>query len=149
MVATQVSTEDNSPIDKYEEGCEYDREDDRKDIMLFNEKNTEEEVSSRHKGESSSSDSSERSDNSNTDDDINGAKENNCYGDGNGGGDRDTGARGGSAEWLGSLGPSALTEAFGDKAKAKASSSTKSRKPKVGENKNKIVQKGKDTKKLV
>ena len=47
--ATQASKEDNSPIDEYEEGCDYDQEDDRKDTGLSDEKNAEEEASSRHK----------------------------------------------------------------------------------------------------
>ena len=93
-------------------------------------KNTKEEASSRHKDESSSSDSSERSDNNNDDDDRTGAEDNNCYG--KGGGDRNTGARRGSAEWIGFLSLRALSETFGAMAKAKASSSTKSRKPEVG-----------------
>ena len=97
--------------------------------MLSNEKYTEEEASSSHEGEFLSLDSLERSDNNDEGNDGTGAEENNCYGDGEDGSDgvddRNTGARGGSAEWLGSLGPSALTEAFSDMAKAKASSSTK------------------------
>ena len=100
-------------------------------------KNTEDEASSRHEGESSLSDLSERYDD-NDDDDDDGivAKDNNCYEDGDstggGGVDKSTGARGGSAEWMGFLSLSALSETFGAMAKAKASSSTKSRKSEVG-----------------
>ena len=75
--ATQASTEYNSPIDEYEEGREYNQEDSRKDTVLSNAKNTEEEASLRHKGESSSLDLSERSDDSNEDDDRNNPKDNN------------------------------------------------------------------------
>ena len=88
----------------------------------------------RHEGESSSSDSSEMSDDNDDDDYGTGSKDNTCYrvgdgdGDGDGGGDRNTSARGGSAEWVGFLSPSALLETFGDMAKAKASSSTKYKK---------------------
>ena len=35
----QASTEDNSPIDEYEEGLDYDREDDHEDTRLLDEKN--------------------------------------------------------------------------------------------------------------
>ena len=52
--AAQASTEYNSPIDEYEKDCEYNQEDDHKYTRLLNEKNTKEEASSRHKGESSS-----------------------------------------------------------------------------------------------
>ena len=38
--ATQDSTEENSPIDKYEECCEYDQEDNRIDTRLSDEKHT-------------------------------------------------------------------------------------------------------------
>ena len=38
--ATQASTEDKSPIVEYEESREYEREDNRKDTMLSNAKNT-------------------------------------------------------------------------------------------------------------
>ena len=96
--------------------------------MLSNAKNTKEGASSRHEGESSSSDSSERSDKNNEDDDGTGAKDNNCYGNGDGGGGRNTSAVGGFAEYMGFLSPSALTEALGAMAKVKASSSKKSRK---------------------
>ena len=48
--ATQASTEYNYHINKYKEGCEYDMEDDRKDTVLSDAKNTEEEASSRQKG---------------------------------------------------------------------------------------------------
>ena len=82
----------------------------------------------RHEGESSSSDSLERSDENDEDDDGTGAKDNNCYGDGDGVGDRNTGAGKGSVEWLGFLSLRALTEVLGDLAKAKAPSLTKSRK---------------------
>ena len=102
---TQASTEDNSVIDEYEEGCEYDREDNCEDTVLSNENTTKEEASSRHEGESSSSDSSERYDENDDDDDGTSAKDNTCYGDGNCYGDGDcdgrddgnTGGRGGSA----------------------------------------------------
>ena len=90
-------------------------------------KKTNEEASLRHEGESSSSDSSDSDDND-YDDDGTGAKYKTCYGDGNGGGDSNTGAGGGSAEWMRFLIPSALSETFGDMAKAKASLSTKSKK---------------------
>ena len=81
----------------------------------------------RHEVESWSLDSSERSDNNDDDDEGTGAKDKNCYGnsDGDGGGDRNTGARGGSTECLGFLSLSAITEAFNAMAKSKASSSTK------------------------
>ena len=67
--------------------------------MLSNAKNTEKEALSRHKSESSSSDSFERSDDNNEDDYRTGAKDNNCYGAGAGdsagaddsGGDRKSG----------------------------------------------------------
>ena len=72
--ATQSSTEDNSPIEEYEEGCEYDREYDREDTVLLDATNTKEEASSRHEGESPSSDLSERSDENDDDDDGIGAK---------------------------------------------------------------------------
>ena len=77
------------------------------------------------------SDSLERSDNKDDDDDRTGSKDKKCYGDGagvgNGRGDSNTGTRGSSVEWMGFLIPSALLEKFGAMAKAKASSSTKSR----------------------
>ena len=41
----QSSTEDNSPIDEEYKDCEYDQEDDRKDTVLSDSKNTEEESS--------------------------------------------------------------------------------------------------------
>ena len=89
----------------------------------------------RHEGKSLSSDLSD-SDNNDDDDDENGAKDNICYdtntGDGNGG-DDSNGARGGSAEGMHFLIPSALLELLGAMAKAIASSSTKSGKnPKLG-----------------
>ena len=96
--ATKASTEDNSPIDEYEEGREYNREDDRKETVILDAKKTEEEASLRHEGKLPSSDLSERSYDNNDDDDGTGSKENNCYGDGDGGGDRNTGAEGGSTE---------------------------------------------------
>ena len=73
------------------------------------------------------------SDGNNNDDDKNGAKDNNCYSDGDGanisdGGDDSIGARGGSVEWMRFLNPSALLEKLGAMAKAKASLSKKSRK---------------------
>ena len=122
------------PIEKYEEGCEYNREDDREDTGILDAKNTEEEASSRHESESLSSDSLEKSDNNNDDDNGAGAEAKKYYvaGSGDGGGDRNTGARGGSAECMGFLIPSELSETFGAMAKAKASSSTKSRKLKFG-----------------
>ena len=99
--------------------------------MLSYAKNTEEEASSRHKGESLLSDSSDSDDNDD-DDDETGAKDNTCYGDtdgdganaSNGGGDS-TGAGEGSAEWMQFLSPSALSEMLGAMAKAKESSSKK------------------------
>ena len=63
------------PIDKYEERREYDREDDCKDTGLSDEKNTEEEASSRHEGESSSLDSSD-SDVNDDDNEDTGANDN-------------------------------------------------------------------------
>ena len=118
--------------------------------MLSDAKDTREKASLRPEGESLLLDSSERSDNNDEDDDGNDAKEKNCYDYGNSGGHRNTGARGGSAEWLGFLSLSALTEAFGAMAKAKASSSKKSRKNlKLGKSKNKIARNGKAAKKLV
>ena len=89
-------------------------------------KNTEEEASLRHEGESSFSYSSERSNDNDEDDDGTGAKDKNCYRDG--GGDRNTGARGGSAEWMGFLRPSTPTEALDATEKPKAPLSTKPRK---------------------
>ena len=102
---TQASTEDNSPIEKYEEGREYNLEDERKDTGLSDEKNTEEEASLRHKGEFLSSDLLDYDDNDDDDDETS-AEDNNWYGNsdganagaGNGGGDRNTGAGGGSME---------------------------------------------------
>ena len=106
--------------------------------MLSDAKTTEKKTSSRYEGELTSLDSFERSDDSNEDDDKTGAKNNNFYGnrngDGDGGGDRYTGAEGGYSEWLGFLSPSALFETVGAMAKAKASSSTKSRKNQSWEN---------------
>ena len=92
-------------------------------------KNIEEESSSRHEGELSSSNSSV-SDNNNDDDDGTSAKENTCYvyGDVGGRGDRNNGAGGGFAEWMWFLNTIALSETFGDMAKAKASMSKKARK---------------------
>ena len=85
----------------------------------------------RHKGESSSSDSSDSDDNDDGGDET-GAKDNTCYSDSNGavdgGGDRNTGAIGASAEWIPFLSPRALSETLGAMEKAKASSSTKSKK---------------------
>ena len=71
--ATQDSTEDNYPIGKYEEGRGYYQGNDRKDTVVLDTKNTNEEASLRHEGESSLSDSSERSDNNDDDDDVTGA----------------------------------------------------------------------------
>ena len=73
-------------------------------------------------------DSLERSEDNNEDDDGTRVENNNCYGNGDGRGDGNTGDRGGLAECLGFLSPSAPTEALGVMAKAKASLSTKSRK---------------------
>ena len=42
--ATQYSADDNSQVDEYGEGCEYNQEDNRKDIVLYNIKNIEEEA---------------------------------------------------------------------------------------------------------
>ena len=83
-----------------------------------------------------SSNLSESSDKKYEDDDRTGAKDNNCDNDGAGagarivncGGDRNTGAGGGSAKLIGFLSPSTRKEALGAMAKAKASSSTASRK---------------------
>ena len=82
----------------------------------------------------SSSDLSERSDDNDEDDDGTGSEDNNCDGNGNcdGRGDRNTGAGGGSVEWMRFLSPSALAEALGAMAKAKASLSKKLKKTKVG-----------------
>ena len=88
--------------------------------------------------------------NDDDDDDGTSAKEDTCYRDGdgagasagavNGGGDRNTGARGGSAESMRLLSPSALSETSGAMAKAKASSLTKLRKNlKLVKIKNKIA----------
>ena len=106
---------------------------------LSDEKNTEEEASSRHEGESSSLDSSDSDDNDDDNEDT-GAKDNTCYGDGgganagngNGGGDRNTGTGGVSVEWMRFLSPSALSETLGATAKSNTSSSTKSRRIEVG-----------------
>ena len=155
--ATQASTEDNSYIEEYEEGREFDWEDDREDTVLSYAKNTKEEASSMHEGESLSSDSSDSSDSDdNDDDDYNtGAKDNTCYGSGEGtgagdGGCDSTGAGGGSMEWMRFLSPSALSETLDGTAKAKASSSTKFEKNlKLGKSKNRIAWKGKAAKKLV
>ena len=95
-------------------------------------KNTKKEASLGHEGESLSSDLSERSEDNDEYDDGTGAKNNNC--DIEGEGDRNTGAWVGSAEWLRFLSPSALTEALGAMAKAKASFSEKPRKSEVGKN---------------
>ena len=79
----------------------------------------------------SSSDSSD-SKNNDDDDDRTGAKYNTCYDNGDNGGDRITGARGGSAEWILFLNMSALSETFSDMENTKAYSLTKSRKTEVG-----------------
>ena len=71
----------------------------------------------------SSSDSLERSYDNDDDDDGTGAEDKNCYRDGDGGGDMNTGSEGGSTEWMRFLSPSALSETFGAMVKAKASSS--------------------------
>ena len=71
-------------------------------------------------------------------------------GAGNVGGDRNTGAGGGSAEWMRFLIPIALSETFGAMANSKASSSTKTKKnPKLGKSKNKITRKGRAVNKFV
>ena len=74
-----------------------------------------------------SSDSSGRSDDNDDDDEETSAKDNTCYGDGNGDGgvDSNTGIGGGSAEYMGFLSPNALWETFGAMEKAKASVSSK------------------------
>ena len=77
--------------------------------MLYNAKGNEEEASSWHEGELSSSDLSESSDDKYEYEDITCAKDINDNGDG--GGDRNTGARGESAEWLGLISLGAKTEA--------------------------------------
>ena len=87
--ATQASTEDKSPINKYKEGNEYDQEDDQEDTVLSDTKNTEEEASSRQEGKSLLSDLSLRSDNNNEYDDGNGAEDNTCYVESNGNGNED------------------------------------------------------------
>ena len=51
VCATQSLTEDNSPINEYEGGREYELEYVRKDTVLSDVKNTEEEALSRHEGE--------------------------------------------------------------------------------------------------
>ena len=66
--ATQSSTENNSPIEKYEEGRQFDWDEHREDTGLSDEKNTEEEASLRHKGESPSLDLSDSEDNDDDDD---------------------------------------------------------------------------------
>ena len=75
--ATQASKEDNTPIDKYDGGREFEWEEDREDTVLSDEKKTKIEASSRHEGESLLSDSSDYDDNDD-DDDENGAKYNTC-----------------------------------------------------------------------
>ena len=75
--ATQASTEENSPINKYKEVRKYDREDDCKHTVIPDAKITKVESSSRHKVESSLSDSPERSDGNDDDYDGTGAKYNN------------------------------------------------------------------------
>ena len=135
--AIQSSTEDNYPIDEYKKGRDFDWEEDRKDTVLLYTKNTEKEASLRYEGESSSSDSSDSDDNDD-DDDKTSAKDNTCYGDGVGAGAGDGGGDstitgGGSVEWMRFLSPSALSETLGVMAKAKASSSTKSRKTRGSE----------------
>ena len=113
--ATEASTEDNSLIDEYKEGCEYYQWYDSEDTRLSDAKITEKEASSRHKGKSLLSDSSEMSDNSDDDDDGTGDGNNNWYGNGkvNSRGDNNNNSRGGSTEWMGFLNPNALSEIFG------------------------------------
>ena len=99
-------------------------------------KNTKEEASSRHKRELSLSDLSDSDDNDD-DDAETGAKDNTCYGDGNGadasnGKGDSTGAGGGSAEWMQFLILSAPSETLAAMAKAKAPSSKNREKPEVG-----------------
>ena len=103
-----------------------------------------------HEDESSSSDLLESYDNKDEDDNGTGAEGNNYDGDGNGRGDINTGAGGGSVEWIRFLSPSARMEALGAMEKSKASSSTASRKNlKLGKSKSKIAQKGKAPQKLM
>ena len=98
--------------------------------MLSDAEYTKEEASSGHEGESLLSDLSESSEDEDEYYDRTGAKDNNYDVEGGGDcrGDRNTGSRGGSAEWLRFLSLSALTETLGAMAKAKSSSSTASRK---------------------
>ena len=101
--------------------------------MLYDAEDNEEEDLSGHEGESSSPKLLDISDDQDEEEDGTGAEDINGNGDGNIGGDRNTGARGGSVEWIGFLSPSAQTEALGDLAKTKASSPTASRrKPTLG-----------------
>ena len=110
-------TKTTPPIDEYEEGCEFNWEDDCEDTGLLDEKYTEEEASLRHKGESLSSDLSDFND-KNDDDDKTCAKDNTFYGDGGGSGARGGGgdstrSGGGSAEWMQFPSPTALSETLG------------------------------------
>ena len=121
--------------------------------MLLYAKNTKEEASSRHEGESSSSDSSDSNDN-NGDDDETGTKCNTCYGASDGsdagdGGGGSTGAGGGSAEWMQFLIPRAIVNAWcygkGQSILVKKIEKTL----RLGKSKNRRARKGKSAKKLV
>ena len=70
----------------------------------------------------------ERSGDNNDDYEGTNSEDNNCYGNGDGGGDSITCARRGFTEWLGFLSPSELSETFGSMEEVKAPSSTKPRK---------------------
>ena len=90
------------------------------------------------------------SDDNDDDDAGTSAEGNTCYDNGDGRGYSNTGSGGSSAEWMRFLSPSALSEMVGAMAKAKASSSKKSRKnPKLGKSKNIIARKGKAEKKII
>ena len=92
----------------------------------------------------SSSKLSESSDDKDEEFDITVTEDINGDSGGNGGGERNIDTGGGSAEWLGFLSPGAQTEALGDTAKAKTSSSTALiKKPKLGKSKSKLARKGK------
>ena len=94
-------TQDRSPFDKDNEGCEDDQEDDsiydHEDTVIYDEEDNEEEASSGNEGESSLSKSSESSDGEDKEEDGTGAKEINGNKDSGGGVERNTGAGGRSA----------------------------------------------------
>ena len=97
-----ASTEEGSSGEEDNEGREDEREDDsiynRKDTVLYNAEDNQEEASSGHEGQSSLSNLSESSDDGDEEEDGNGAKDINN--DGNGGADKNNGAVGGYVEWL-------------------------------------------------